>query len=76
MTEQKVIEILSKQLRVEKDKINASTNIAADLGADSLDLVEILMSLEEEFEVSIPDEAIPGIVTVGDLVKFIDEAKK
>lgn len=76
MTEQKVIEILSKQLRVEKEKINASTNIAADLGADSLDLVEILMSLEEEFEVSIPDEAIPGIVTVGDLVKFIDNAKK
>ena len=76
MTEQKVIEILAKQLRVEKEKINAETNIAADLGADSLDLVEILMSLEEEFEVSIPDEAIPGIVTVGDLVKFIDGAKK
>ena len=75
MTEQKVIEILSKQLRVEKEKITAGTNIAADLGADSLDLVEILMSLEEEFNVSIPDEAIPGIVTVGDLVKFIDQAK-
>ena len=75
MTEQKVIEILSKQLRVEAAKINANTNIAADLGADSLDLVEILMSLEEEFNVSIPDEAIPGIVTVGDLVKFIDNAK-
>lgn len=76
MTEQKVIEILAKQLRVEKEKVNANTNIAADLGADSLDLVEILMSLEEEFNVSIPDEAIPGIVTVGDLVKFIDNAKK
>ena len=75
MTEQKVVEILANQLRVEKEKINASTNIAADLGADSLDLVEILMSLEEEFNVSIPDEAIPGIVTVGDLVKFIEEAK-
>jgi len=76
MTEQKVIEILSQQLRVEKEKINANTNIASDLGADSLDLVEILMSLEEEFNISIPDEAIPGIVTVGDLVKFIDNAKK
>ena len=75
MTEQKVVEILSKQLRVEKDKVKMDTNIAADLGADSLDLVEILMSLEDEFNVSIPDEAIPGIVTVGDLVKFIDEAK-
>jgi len=76
MTEQKVIEILAEQLRVEKEKINSNTNIAADLGADSLDLVEILMSLEDEFNVSIPDEAIPGIVTVGDLVKFIDNAKK
>jgi len=76
MTEQKVIEILAKQLRVDKEKINAKTNIAADLGADSLDLVEILMSLEDEFSVSIPDEAIPGIVTVDDLVKFIDNAKK
>lgn len=76
MTEQKVIEILANQLRVDKAKINVETNIAADLGADSLDLVEILMSLEEEFNVSIPDEAIPGIVTVGDLVKFIDNAKK
>lgn len=75
MTEQKVVEILAKQLRVDKEKITANTNIAADLGADSLDLVEILMSLEEEFNVSIPDEAIPGIVTVGDLVKFIDNAK-
>ena len=76
MTEQKVIEILAKQLRVEKEKVTLNTNIAADLGADSLDLVEILMSLEDEFNVSIPDEAIPGIVTVGDLVKFIDNQKK
>jgi len=75
MTEQKVIEILAKQLRIEKSKITLATNIASDLGADSLDLVEILMSLEEEFNISIPDEAIPNIVTVGDLVKFIDSAK-
>jgi len=76
MTEQKVIDILAKQLRVDAAKISAKTNIAADLGADSLDLVEVLMSLEEEFNISIPDEAIPGIVTVGDLVKYIDDAKK
>lgn len=75
MVEQKVVEILANQLRVEKEKINAQTNIASDLGADSLDLVEILMSLEDEFSISIPDEAIPGIVTVGDLVKFIEENK-
>ena len=76
MTEKKVIEILSNQLRVESEKINAQTNIAIDLGADSLDLVEVLMSLEDEFNISIPDEAIPTIVTVGDLVKFIENEKK
>lgn len=76
MTEQKVIEILANQLRIDKNKITGSTNIATDLGADSLDLVEILMSLEDEFNVSIPDEAIPNIVTVSDLVKYIDEHKK
>ena len=76
MTEQKVKDILAKQLGVTVEKINKDTNIATDLGADSLDLVEILMSLEEEFAVSIPDEAIPNIKTVGDLVAFIDKAKK
>ncbi|MBR2909649.1 MAG: acyl carrier protein [Clostridia bacterium] len=75
MTEQKVIEILAKQLRIDKAKIASQTNIASDLGADSLDLVEILMSLEDEFNISIPDEAIPGIVTVGDLVAYIDNNK-
>lgn len=75
MTEQKVIEILAKQLRIDSAKIELKTNIASDLGADSLDLVEILMSLEDEFKISIPDEAIPGIVTVGDLVAYIENNK-
>ena len=76
MVEQKVKDILAKQLGIAIEKINANTDIATDLGADSLDLVEILMSLEEEFSVSIPDEAIPNIKTVGDLVSFIEKAKK
>ena len=76
MTEKKVIEILAKQLRINESKINASTNITSDLGADSLDLVEILVSLEDEFGITIPDEAIPSIVTVGDLVKYIDDHKR
>ena len=76
MVEHKVVEILANTLRVDKAKITPSTNIASDLGADSLDLVEILMSLEDEFNISIPDEAIPEIVTVGDLVKYIENAKK
>ena len=76
MIENKVKDILAKQLRIDAGKITAQTNIATDLGADSLDLVEILMTLEEEFKISIPDDAIPGIVTVGDLVKYIENNKK
>lgn len=76
MTFEKVVEILAKQLSADKSKIKAETNILTDLGADSLDLVEVLMSLEDEFGVSIPDEAIPNIKTVGDLVKYIDSNKK
>lgn len=76
MTFDKVVEILAKQLSTDKTKIKPETNILTDLGADSLDLVEVLMSLEDEFGVSIPDEAIPEIKTVGDLVKYIDNNKK
>ena len=75
MTEKKVKEILSKQLNVDVSKISGETNIGTDLGADSLDLVEILMSLEDEFSVSIPDEMIPEIKTVNDLVKYIDSVR-
>ena len=76
MSEKKVKEILSKQLGVDAGKITMETNIATDLGADSLDLVEILMSIEDEFAISIPDEAIPSIKTVKDLVEYIDNNKK
>ena len=76
MTEQKVVEILSKQLRVEKDKINAETNIASDLGADSLDVVELLMTFEDEFKVSIPDEQLEELKSIPQIVKIIDENTK
>ena len=76
MVTEKVKEIISKQLSVDVKKISDDTNIAEDLGADSLDLVEILMSLEDEFGVSIPDEAIPEIKTIKDVVKFIESHKK
>lgn len=75
-TTEKVKEIIANQLSVALDKIKDDTNIAEELGADSLDLVEILMSLEDEFGVSIPDEAIPTIKTINDIVKFIEENKK
>ena len=67
----KVKKILSDQFSVSDDKITEQTNILEDLGADSLDVVDILMSLEDEFEIEIPDEAIDKIKTVGQLVNYI-----
>ena len=72
---EKVTEIIANQLSVAADKIKGDTNIAEELGADSLDLVEILMSLEDEFGISIPDEAIPTIKTINDIVNFIENNK-
>lgn len=76
MTIDKVKEIIANQLSTKVENLKEDTNIAEELGADSLDLVEILMSLEDEFGVSIPDEAIPQIKTIKDLVEFIDANKK
>ena len=75
-TFEKVRDIIAKQLSVKPEEVKAESNIAEDLGADSLDLVEILMSLEDEFGISIPDEAIPQIKTIKDVVEFIDSHKK
>ena len=71
----KVKEIIADQLSVKVEDIKENTNIAEELGADSLDLVEILMSLEDEFGVSIPDEAIPEIKTIKESVDFIESHK-
>lgn len=76
MVEQKVKQILAEQLGVDASKITLQTNVAADLGADSLDLVEILMSLEDEFNISIPDEKIAEIKTVSQIVDYINASKK
>ena len=74
-TLEKVRDIIAKQLSVKPETVTDTSNIAEDLGADSLDLVEILMSLEDEFGISIPDEAIPQIKTIKDVVAFIEEHK-
>ena len=71
----KVKDIIAKQLSVKPEEIKNDSNIAEELGADSLDLVEILMSLEDEFGISIPDEAIPNIKTINDIVDFIQNNK-
>jgi len=72
MVLEKVKKILAEQFDVEEEKINGDTSIINDLGADSLDVVDLLMSIEDEFEVEVPDEEIENIKTVDDLVKYIE----
>jgi acyl carrier protein len=72
-TMERVVDIVSEQLGVDKDKITPETSFVNDLGADSLDTVELVMELEEEFDINIPDDAAEKIQTVGQAVKFIDE---
>ena len=69
----RVIEIVSSQLGVSKENITAETSFISDLGADSLDTVELVMELEEEFEINIPDDAAVKIQTVGQAVEFIEK---
>ena len=73
MVLEKVKAILSSQFDVEEDSITPETNIADDLNADSLDVVDLLMSLEDEVDVEIPDEQAEHIRTVGELVSYIEE---
>lgn len=70
---EKVAAILAKQLEVEASEITADTDIVDDLGADSLDIVDLVMNMEEEFDLEIPDEDIEGARTVGDLVKYLED---
>lgn len=72
MVFEKVKAILVDQLDVDEDAITMESSIIDDLGADSLDVVDMVMSMEEEFDIEIPDEEIEAMKTVGDLVKFIE----
>ena len=72
-TFEKVKKIVAEQLSVESDTITPQSSFANDLGADSLDTVELVMALEEEFDVEIPDEAAEKIQTVQDAVDYINE---
>jgi len=69
--EEKVIEIISEQLNVKLDEIKDSSELVGDLGADSLDAVEIVMEVEEAFEIEISDEDADKFKTVGDIVNYI-----
>jgi len=70
--EERVIDIVSEQLGADKDKISSETHFINDLGADSLDTVELVMELEEEFDINIPDDAAEKIQTIGEAVKHIE----
>lgn len=70
---EKVKDVIAEQLNVEEDEIVEEASFVDDLNADSLDIVELVMALEEQFGISIPDEDAEKIKTVGDAVTYIDE---
>lgn len=72
MTFERVKNLVAEQLEVEKDDIKLETSMMEDLDADSLDAVEIIMELEDEFDVEIPDEDAEKFKNIGDIVKYID----
>ena len=74
--QERVIDIVAEQLGADKEKITAETHFVNDLGADSLDTVELVMELEEEFDINIPDEAAEKIQTIGEAVSHIEDSIK
>jgi acyl carrier protein len=72
-TAEKVRAILAAQLDIDIDKITDATNISEDLGADSLDVVELMMSVEEEFEIVIDEDAVRDFRTIADVASYIDD---
>ncbi len=75
MVFERVKEMIVEELSVEAEKITMESRLAEDLGADSIDAVELIMNIEDEFEIQVSDEEAQNIKTVGDLVKYIEAAK-
>lgn len=73
VSQDKVKQIIAEQLGVKKEEVTDAAKFVDDLGADSLDTVELVMALEEEFGIEIPDEDAEKMTTVGDAMKYIDE---
>ena len=71
----KIKDISIEQLQVEESDVNMDTNLMKDLSADSLDAVEIIMAIEDEYGIEIPDEEAEKMQTVGDLVRYVEENK-
>lgn len=74
--EQRVKDIIVEQLGVKPDQVAMDAKFVEDLGADSLDIVELIMALEEEFGYEIPDEEAEKLLTVGDVIKYIEDHQK
>ena len=72
---EKLKEIIVNQLGVDEEQVKLKSTFVDDLSADSLDIVELVMNIEEEFDMEIPDEAAEKIVTVEDVVKYIEDHK-
>ncbi len=73
--EQQMVDIIVEQLSVDKVKVVAGASFVDDLGADSLDLVELIMAMEEEFDVEIPDDEAEKILTVQDAIDYVNNLK-
>lgn len=74
-TDQEMIDIIVEQLSVEREKVVPNASFVDDLGADSLDLVELIMAMEEGFDIEIPDEDAEGISTVQDAIDYVSKQK-
>ena len=74
--EQRVKDIIVEQLGVKPDQVTPTAKFIEDLGADSLDTVELVMALEEEFGIEVPDEQAEKLQSVGDVIKYVEESQK
>ena len=74
--EKRVVEIICQHLAVDQEKVKRETSFIEDIGADSLDIVELVMELEEEFDITIPDDQAEKIKTVGDSIDYIENELK
>lgn len=74
--EEKIIDLIAEKLGKKKEQISLNSKLVEDLGADSLDIVELIMAFEDEFGVSLPDEDITNMKTVADIVNYINSVKK
>ncbi len=75
MVFEKIRAMIAEQLEIDEDTITMESALIEDLGADSLDVVDLVMSIEDEFEIEVPDEAIENMRTIGDAVRFIEANK-